>query len=100
MFDFTPALSMTLGIILILTGLELHCIETFYLTPAVSSALGEQTGSPTAKAKLAFKRSWEAFSGKEFEVAPHPLTLPNWLGWPILCVGIVFVCHGIERIKG
>lgn len=100
MFNFTPAFSVTLGLLLILTGLELHCIDTFYLTPAMSSALGEQTGSPSAKAKLAFKRSMEAFSGKEFDVAPYPLKLPVWLGWPILCVGIVFICHGIERVQG
>lgn len=93
-----PATLYFWGILLILFGIELHSVETFYLSPAISSAIGENIGSSSTKAKIAIHRSFQSiFQGAAFDVPPYPLTPPSWLGWPFFCVGIVCIVQAASK---
>ena len=83
------------GYLLILFGLELHCVDAVYLTPAISSAITQSGASVTDKIGLAISRSWDAmFREKSFSAPEFRLHPPRWLGWPFLCVGIAMIVQG------
>ncbi|MBQ3350476.1 MAG: hypothetical protein IJG38_08760 [Thermoguttaceae bacterium] len=83
------------GYLLILFGLELHCVDAVYLSPAISSAITQSGATVTEKIELAVSRSWDAmFREKSFSAQEYRLHPPRWLGWPFLCVGIAMIVQG------
>ena len=76
------------GYLLILFGLELHCVDAVYLSPAISSAITQSGASVTEKIELAVSRSWDAmFREKSFSAQEYRLHPPR-------CVGIAMIVQG------
>jgi hypothetical protein len=110
---------MTLGFVLIFVGIQLNLVETYVLTPRVSSFLSEHASSnPTDLANNDgllgnnssynspyYQASYPNGSGllNRGNVAapaifgrPKTITPPSWICWPVLFLGTVVFLHGFS----
>lgn len=109
---------MTLGIVLIFVGAQLNLIESYVLTPRVSSFLSEHASSnPTGPLETGgsndvsntYNSSYYQASypsgGNIFNrqntnslslVGPKKVTPPTWICWPVLFLGTVVFLHGFS----
>jgi hypothetical protein len=80
--------SITLGVVFLLFGLQLRTVEAFVCTPPATEALTRWFGEDTARGAL--QQMVVEKSGHR-----HIFEPPAWLGWAALSVGFVLVCHGV-----
>lgn len=97
---------MTLGFVLMMSGIQLNLIESFELTPRFSTFLSEHGSISTQPVQLpaanqrpflqaAYDRTAQAVPAilpKTTVVSP-----PKWLCWPALFFGTVLVLQGAIR---
>jgi hypothetical protein len=110
---------MTLGFVLIFVGIQLNLVETFVLTPRVSSFLSEHAssnpnglvdsegllGQNTTYNSPYYQTSYPNGGGQlnlnnvttpiNFGT-PKTITPPNWICWPVLFLGTVVFLHGFS----
>ena len=82
--------SITLGIVLLLFGLQLRTVETYVCTPQATQLLADWFGPDEQTAQGAFHRFMA-----ETTVHRHQFHPPPWLGWAVLSLGGVLFVHGI-----
>lgn len=110
---------MTLGFVLIFVGIQLNLVDTYVLTPRVSSFLSEQAApvvqpqavavpqlnaantnynSPYYQASYsnAVSAANSHSNGPQFLTGPKVLATPSWLCWPVLFLGTVVFLHGLS----
>ncbi len=81
--------SITLGVVLLLFGLQLRSVEAFVCTPGATQILADWLGPDEQTAQGAFQRLVA-----ETTQHRHVLNPPVWLGWAVLSVGFVLFVHG------
>ena len=81
--------SITVGIVLLLLGLQLRTIETFVCTPEATQWMADWTGPSEQTAQGVFQR----FVVEKTEHR-HVIEPPKWLGWAALSLGFVLTAHG------
>ena len=82
--------SITLGIILLLFGLQLRTVETFVCNPQATQLMTDWFGPDKQTAQGAFHRLVVEKTDHRHEFNPPP-----WLGWAVLSVGFVLFMHGL-----
>lgn len=83
----------TIGLILVLFGVQLRAVETFVLNQRASDFLEKQK-------KNSAIRSESLFEPAVMTVGPVPrkkLTHPRWIGLAFISAGAVMVLQGVSR---
>ena len=80
---------ITLGVVLLLFGLQLRSIESFVCNGWSTGVLADWFGPPTETAQGAFQRMAAEKTGHR-----HVFTPPTWVGWAVLSTGFVLLAHG------
>lgn len=101
---------MTVGFLLIFVGIQFHLVTTFTLSRRVTKFLVENFEDPVQLVKTANGvNNNSPFSQASYNngytntqptvpvvvVKGRQITHPNWLCWPFIFVGAVFVLHGM-----
>ena len=82
--------SITLGVVLLLFGLQLRTVEAFVCSPQATQVLADWAGPQKETAQGALHR----FVVEKTEHR-HVFTPPPWAGWAVLSLGFVLFAHGI-----
>ncbi len=82
--------SITLGAMLLLFGLQLRTVEAFVCTPEATQFMSDWTGPNQQTAQGALQRLVV-----EKTEHRHIFTPPNWLGWAVISIGFVLFAHGL-----
>jgi len=82
--------SITLGVVLLLFGVQLRSVEAFVCTPQATQLLADWFGPDRQTAQGAFHRLVV-----EKTEHRHVFTPPPWLGWAVLSAGFVLLVHGM-----
>ena len=82
--------SITLGVVLILLGLQLRTVEAFVCSPEATRVLADWTGPAEQTAQGAFHRLVVEKTDHRHVIEP-----PAWLGWAALSLGFVLTIHGL-----
>jgi hypothetical protein len=82
--------SIMLGVVLLLFGLQLRTVEQFVCTPAATQVLADWTGPSQQTAQGA----WHRLVVEKSEHR-HVFKPPSWAGWAVLSVGFVLLAHGL-----
>ena len=83
------------GLVFVLFGLQFRLMDSIVLTPEFTRFLAERTGHPIAAASEAM----QAVAQAELVVPPKTVRPPEWLGWLLLSIGVVFVLHSLSLRK-
>jgi hypothetical protein len=110
---------MTLGFLLVFFGIQLNVVDSFVLTPRMTTFMSDQfsENSPVANSSPAIipnqlgtnnqaPYSQVAYSAST-AASPTPIALgpnrvirpPGWIGWPIMFLGAVFFLNGVAIRK-
>lgn len=81
--------SIMLGVVLLLFGLQLRSVEGFVCTPRTTQLLADWFGPDQQTAQGALQRI--LVEKTEHRHVLHP---PAWLGWAALSAGFVLFIHG------
>ncbi len=84
----------TMGIILVLLGLQFRAVDTFVLNQKASEFVEQRVNQNNPI------RSENSFNRLMLDSAPSArkqLTHPRWVGLALLSVGVVFLLQGIAR---
>jgi hypothetical protein len=109
---------MTLGFVLIFVGIQLNLVESYVLTPRISSFLSEQASSNPSDLLTTGGASNRnaAFNSPYYQTsypaggnllnrqntstlgfgAPKTIRPPSWICWPVLFLGTVVFLHGFS----
>ena len=99
---------MTVGIFLILIGVQLYCVRTYFITPTAAKFVKQriiEVDEATAADPKTSPYSATGFSNRLFgsgpqSVASSPeLSPPSWLKWAALFAGSVLVLQGAALPK-
>ena len=85
---------LTLGIVILLLGVQLRFVESYTLTPKASEFVAKRLES-SKTTEIASYDSYFPFTG------PTPqksITPPHWLGWSLISVGVVLIL-GCPRFR-
>jgi hypothetical protein len=94
---------MTAGILLVLIGVQLYCVRTYFITPAAAkfvkqriievdeATAAESTTAPFFSTGFANQRFG---SGLQSIVGSPAISPPSWLKWAALFAGSVLVLQG------
>jgi hypothetical protein len=82
--------SITLGVVLLLFGLQLRTVEAFVCTPPATEVLTNWFGAAENSAQGALQRMVVEKTGHRHIVEP-----PSWLGWAMMSLGFVLFMHGL-----
>jgi hypothetical protein len=82
--------SITLGAILLLFGLQLRTVEAFVCTPEATQLMSSWTGPDQQTAQGALHRLVV-----EKTEHRHVFNPPGWLGWAVVSIGFVLFAHGV-----
>ena len=109
-FSMRRTSTMTLGFVLIFSGIQFALVDSYVLTPRIVNFLSDQGqfAQVVPPAQNQFQQS--PFSQVGFQapnqlapaltVAPpaqRTITPPRWLCWPLLFCGTVVLLHGISK---
>lgn len=83
-------LSITLGVVLLLFGLQLRTVEAFVCTPPATELLARWFGESQGTAQGALQRMVVEKTGHR-----HIFEPPVWMGWAVLSLGFVLLVHGV-----
>lgn len=95
MFDWDRNRYFTLGIVLILLGIQFRSIESFVLSEPATRALHRFARRSQIAAN-------DGMTDVYMSVAPSPkktVTPPNWFGWALLAAGGVISLHAVAMPK-
>lgn len=81
-------ISITLGVVLLLFGLQLRTVEAFVCTPPATEMLTRWFGEDTARG--AWQQMMVEKTGHR-----HIFEPPAWFGWAVLSAGGVLLAHGL-----
>ena len=82
--------SITLGVVLLLFGLQLRTVEAFVCSPQATQVMADWFGPEQQTAQGALHRLVV-----ERTEHRHVFTPPRWAGWAALSVGFVLFVHGL-----
>jgi hypothetical protein len=77
------------GLVLLFLGIEFRLIETVELTPEFTQFLAERSNHPLA----AVGATTQSILMPDKPVAKKSFQPPEWIGWSLLCAGLVLVLH-------
>lgn len=84
----------TIGLILVLTGVQLRAVETFVLNRPASEFIEKQKRNSAIRDESIYSTSYVPTIG----TAPKKhLTHPRWIGLAFISVGAVFLLQGLSR---
>jgi hypothetical protein len=83
-------ISITLGVVFLLFGLQLRTVEAFVCTPPATEVLSRWFGASHGTAQGALQRMVVENTGHR-----HVFEPPIWLGWAVLSLGFVLFVHGL-----
>ena len=96
--------TMTIGFLMILIGIQLNIVKTYTLTERATHFWIEHLEEPPelnpVQEALNSPYSQASYSGDQQANRPTVLvrakqiTPPDWICWPFIFVGVVFVIHG------
>lgn len=92
--DFTRNHYLVIGLLLLLTGVQLRLVESFVLNEQATKFLSERFGTSNSAAPL--KMPLLAANG------PGPrrvVKAPPWLGYALMSIGSVLVLHSLAMKK-
>ena len=92
--DFNRHKLFTLGIVLLWLGFQFRSVDSFILNDRASRFLAENMPSTgdSATASAVFVPNTPA-------VMHRAVQPPKWLGWSLMSVGFVLVCHSFAMRK-
>lgn len=104
---------MTLGFLLVFFGIQLNIIDSFVLTPRMTTFLSDQfseDGDPLSAMPLIDPNQPTPYAQVGYAATPGlamPAVLeanrvirpPSWIGWPIMFLGAVFFLNGVAVRK-
>jgi hypothetical protein len=82
--------SLDVGIILLLFGLQMRAVEHFVLSPQSTSLLSRYAGPGVDTTHGAVQQIVVDTTGHS-----HTVTPPRWIGWALLSTGGVLFVHGL-----
>jgi hypothetical protein len=82
--------SITLGAMLLLFGLQLRTVEAFVCTPPATEMLTHWFGASSGTAHGALQRMVVENTSHR-----HIFQPPAWFGWAVLSLGFVLFMHGL-----
>jgi len=121
--DMSRISVMTIGFLLIFSGIQLNLVESFVLTPEATKFWHEKIVDPANELVVVtdpdsgmdsrnqrsgpfqapfFQASWAGNNAGQSSVqqhnggAPKTLTHPQWICWPVFFAGTVFFLHGLS----
>jgi hypothetical protein len=77
------------GLILLFLGIQFRMVETIEFTPEFTQFLAERTGHPLA----AVSATTQSLTQSERPLVKKTAKPPEWLGWSLLSLGVIFVLH-------
>jgi len=80
-----------LGIMVLLVGLQLRCVETYVLNQEATEFLAKRTGDSATTTSTSLLSISPGQSAGPRRVI-HP---PDWFAWCLISVGAVFVLHSL-----
>lgn len=113
--------TMTIGFLMIFIGLQLNFVQTYVLTPKATQFWAERFETPESPANSngyqtqnynsVYAPSTRPFSNGPFQNAGYSTLTPryikakeitpsDWLCWPVIFLGAVFVLHGAAVHRG
>ena len=111
---------MTLGFVLFFVGIQLNLVESYVLTPRISSFLAEHrssrmgaldnpgdsnsnkaANSPYYQASYPAEGNWfNRQDAKPLNLGKlKTITPPSWICWPVMFLGTVVFLHGFSMAK-
>lgn len=88
-YDWTHV-TLVVGIVLLLWGLQLRAVESYVCTPDATALLSRWFGPPENSAQGRLQRIVVDTASPQKVFTPAP-----WFGWAVLSIGGVLTCHGI-----
>jgi len=82
------------GLVLLLLGLQFRMVDSFVLTPELTTFLADHASGPVAAAS----QTMGVFMTVE-PLAAKTVRPPEWIGWSLLSIGAVFVLHAMSMRK-
>src|SRR5262245_7755121 len=87
----------TIGLVVLALGIQLRLVHTFILNEKASKFVAEKLDSPAPPANNGMPTFIMASANQP--VAKRPVQPPTWLGWSLMSVGFVVVCHAMAMKK-
>ena len=86
--------SIDVGIILLVFGLQFRAVEGFVLSPRATSLLSRYVGPGVETPQGAFQQMAVDTTSHRHTIAP-----PRWIGWALLSAGGVLLTHGLLELR-
>jgi len=83
------------GLVVLLLGVQLRMVDTYVLTPEFTQFLAERKGHPLA----AVNAATQSLTASEKTMAKESVTPPDWMGWFLGSIGMVFILHAMALKK-